>query len=191
MVSTGIFWAMNYFWLKLRYVRPVPVLPLACMNSEMPVQLIRSCELPGAARPGAQVGLVTYVPPQVRPQVGSFLEIIFTNDARKCYLYRILLCKLSHSLDNDRDAWWGHLNKKYGLSSIFCYSALLSSGHKPNMTHIVTNPTQRQHNLNCSWVWHENDFLHHPSYKQKLKGRLLFRSLRWTFIDHKQIEFDQ
>ena len=132
VVSTGIFWAMNYFWLKLKYGRPVPVLPLACMNSEMPVQLIRSCELPGAPRPGAQVGLVPYVPPQVRPQVGSFLEIIFTNDARKCYLYRILLCKLSHSLDNDRDAWWGHLNKKYGLSSIFCYSALLSSGHNPN-----------------------------------------------------------
>ena len=60
----------------------VPMLPLPCVYSEMPVQLIRSGKFSGAAWPGAQVGLISYVPPQVSSQMRSFLKNKNTNIAK-------------------------------------------------------------------------------------------------------------
>ena len=47
----------------------------------------------------------------------------------------------------------------------FCFAILLLHGsHRSYLSrrrdclHFVKTPTQWQLNLNCSWVWHENDF---------------------------------
>ena len=47
--------------------------PLPRVDPEVSVQLVRPCKFPGAAGPGAEVGLVSDVPAQVGPQVRGFL----------------------------------------------------------------------------------------------------------------------
>ena len=71
---------------------------------------------------------------------------------------------------------------------------LHKSFNSTNWKEVVTTPTklQRNINLNCCWVWHENDFAHHPPTQTQLQQYFscywpnFDQTLKMGFRDHHQ-----
>ena len=94
-------------------------------------------------------------------------------------------------------------NTDNSLSKDFLYQFHFSAYWKNSwIVRVVTNPTQPQRNinLNCSWVWHENDCANHPTYTthpptrphlQKLNGSNIWSVTHTSYLNEGQWKTDK